>query len=160
MDLVVLEEIRRLKYRYLRSVDLKLWDDLADTFTPDATAHYGTLTFGGKPLHLTGRDAIVTFMRENLGSGIITVHHATQPEIDVDGDTATGRWAFSDKIIVPEHRVIIEGAAFYEDTYARDGEGVWRISHTGYTRTYESMFGFGDLPGYRLTANRWAVPAS
>jgi len=42
MDLVALEEIRQVKHRYLRCVDLKLWDDLADTFTQDATADYGT----------------------------------------------------------------------------------------------------------------------
>jgi SnoaL-like domain len=41
-NLVALEEIRRLKHRYLRCVDLKLWDELADTFTPEATANYGT----------------------------------------------------------------------------------------------------------------------
>jgi hypothetical protein len=28
MDLVELERIRRLKYRYLRCVDLKLWDEI------------------------------------------------------------------------------------------------------------------------------------
>ena len=31
MDLVVLEEIKRLKYRYLRCVDTKDWPGLADT---------------------------------------------------------------------------------------------------------------------------------
>jgi len=159
MDLVVLEEIRRLKYRYLRSVDLKLWDELADTFTADATADYGTVTLG-EPLRLEGRDAIVGFMREKLGTSIITAHAAGQPEIDVDGDTATGRWAMQDRVIVPEHKVIIEGACFYEDTYRREADGVWRTSHIGYVRTYESMFSFDGLPGYRLLANRWAVPAN
>jgi hypothetical protein len=38
MDLVAIEEIRQVKHCYLRCVDLKLWDDLADTFTEDATA--------------------------------------------------------------------------------------------------------------------------
>jgi len=55
MDFVALEEIRQLKYRYLRSVDEKRWDELADTLTPDATADYGTPTYG-KPLSLVGRD--------------------------------------------------------------------------------------------------------
>ena len=36
MDLAALEEIRRVKYRYLRCVDLKLWDEIAEVFTPDA----------------------------------------------------------------------------------------------------------------------------
>ena len=55
-DLVALEEIRQVKYRYLRCVDLKLWDDLADTFTAAATAEYGTPALGD-PIRLAGRDA-------------------------------------------------------------------------------------------------------
>ena len=55
MDLVALEEIRQVKYRYLRCVDLKLWDEMAEVFTPDATVDYGTMVYG-RPLKLTGRD--------------------------------------------------------------------------------------------------------
>ena len=65
MDLAALEEIRRLKYRYLRCVDLKLWDEMADVFTPDATVDYGTLALG-QPVRLTGRDEIVAFLRDEL----------------------------------------------------------------------------------------------
>ena len=97
-SLVALEEIRRLKHRYLRCVDLKLWDELADTFTADATAHYGTPAMG-EPLNLSGRDEIVGFMRGHLGPDIITEHFAAQPEIDVNGDTATGTWCFEDTVI-------------------------------------------------------------
>src|SRR5438067_8168739 len=106
MDLVVLEEIKRLKYRYLRSVDQKRWDDVADTFAPEATANYGTPTYG-EPLNFSGRDEIVTFLREKLGNGIITVHFASQPEIEIDGDTAAGTWAFEDTVIAPEHQLVI-----------------------------------------------------
>ncbi|SHN47114.1 nuclear transport factor 2 family protein [Cryptosporangium aurantiacum] len=153
--LLTLEDIRQLKYRYLRSVDQKLWDQLADTLTEDAVADYGTPAMGDR-LVLTGREAIVSFMRENLGPGLISVHLAGQPEIQVNGDHATGTWAFSDLIIAPEYKVVIEGAAFYEDTYARGEDGVWRISRTGYDRLFESSMSLDDLPSYRLTANRWA----
>jgi hypothetical protein len=155
MDLVALEEIRRVKYRYLRSVDQKLWDELADTLTEDATADYGTPTYG-EPLRLDGRDAIVGFMREKLGPELITVHFASQPEIDIDGDTASGTWCFEDTVIATEHRMVITGAAFYEDTYRRCADGAWRIASTGYTRTFEAMYSLDDLPSFRLTANRWA----
>ena len=40
-DLVELELIKRLKYRYLRSIDQKLWDSLESCFVPEATARYG-----------------------------------------------------------------------------------------------------------------------
>jgi SnoaL-like domain len=159
MDLVAIEEIRQVKHRYLRCVDLKLWDDLAEVFTPDATADYGTPALG-RPLRLAGRDQIVAFLRERLGRSIITVHFASQPEIAVDGDTASGTWAFEDTVIATEHRMVITGAAFYEDRYRRGGDGRWRIAHTGYVRTYEATMSLDDLPSFRITSNRWAAQAT
>jgi SnoaL-like domain len=159
MDLVALEEIRRLKYRYLRCVDLKRWEELAGTFTPDATADYGTAALG-KPLRLAGRDEIVTFLRRRLGPGIITTHFAGQPEIEVDGGTASGTWCFEDTVIATEHRMVIKGSAFYEDRYSRGEDGRWRIAHTGYERTYEVMLSLDDWPSFRFTANRWAARAT
>ena len=44
------------------------------------------------------------------------------------------------------------GAAFYRDRYERGTDGRWRIAHTGYTRTYESMMSLDDLPSFRITA--------
>ncbi len=79
MDLATIEEIRQVKYRYLRCVDLKLWDELAGVFTPDATVDYGTQVYG-KPLKLAGRDEIVGFLRDKLGPDMITVHRAGQDE--------------------------------------------------------------------------------
>jgi hypothetical protein len=159
MDLETLEEIRQVKYRYLRCVDQKRWDEMADVLTPDATVNYGTRALG-KPLTMTGRDEIIAFFRANLGPGVITVHAAGQPEITVDGAAATGTWRFEDTVIVTEYRVVIAGAAFYEDQYARGEDGRWRISHTGYTRTYEAMMSLDDLPSYRIIAGpRLAAPA-
>ena len=153
MDLIAQAELRRLKYRYLRALDLKLWDEFADTLTPDATADYGDR------LSFSGRDEIVTYMSRAVGPGIITVHHCHHPELDVDGDRATGRWALDDTVIITERRTVLRGAAFYEDRYLRE-DGAWRIRHTGYIRTYEAMFSLEDVPSFRLTANRWAQPAS
>ncbi|WP_460402512.1 nuclear transport factor 2 family protein [Actinophytocola sediminis] len=155
MDLVALEEIKRLKYRYLRCVDTKDWEGLAGTLTEDATADYGTPVYG-EPLRLADRAAIVGFMRDKLGGpDMITTHLAGQPEIDLDGDQASGRWSFQDTVIATRYRVVITGAAFYEDRYRREADGQWRIRHTGYQRTYEATMSLDDLPSFRLTANRW-----
>jgi hypothetical protein len=159
MDLAALEEIRRVKYRYLRCVDLKLWDEIAEVFTADATVDYGTRALG-EPIQLRGREEIVAFLRKSLGPSIITVHFASQPEIDVEGVTATGTWSFEDTVIATEYRVVIKGAAFYEDRYARGEDGRWRISHTGYVRTYEVMMSLDDVPSLKFTANRWAAQPS
>jgi SnoaL-like domain len=156
MDHVALEEIRRVKYRYLRCVDLKLWDEMAEVFTADATADYGSPATG-QPLKFGSRDEIIAFLRDNLGPDVITLHAAGQPEIDVDGDTATGRWRFTDMVIALQYRVRIEGAAFYEDRYARGEDGRWRICHTGYVRIYETMQSLDDLPSLKFTANLWAA---
>ncbi|ROO88212.1 SnoaL-like protein [Actinocorallia herbida] len=69
--LAAVEEIQRLKYRYLRTLDLKLWDEFADTLAPDATADYGSHV-GEGPLRFSGRDAIVAYMSGALAPGITT----------------------------------------------------------------------------------------
>ena len=146
-----LNDLRRLKYRYLRTLDLKLWDDFADTLAADIQASYGTR------LSFDGRDAVVDFMRTSLPPTIITVHQCHHPELTVDGDTATGIWYLEDKVIITEHRMLLTGAAFYEDEYRRDPDGVWRISRTGYVRSYEAVQSLDDTPSWKLTANRWAA---
>lgn len=157
-DLAALESIRQLKYRYLRCVDLKQWDELAGTLTPGATADYGTPALGD-PIRLEGRDAIVGFLRDSLGPGIITTHFAGQPEITIDGadaSTASGTWCFEDTVIATEYRVMIKGSAFYQDRYERESDGAWRIAHTGYVRTYELTMSLDDLASLKISANRWA----
>ncbi|MEU8347438.1 nuclear transport factor 2 family protein [Spirillospora sp. NPDC048832] len=151
MDLVALEEIRRLKYRYLRCVDLKLWDEFADVFTTDAVAEYDTPVLN-KTLRLEGRDAIVQYMRENLDDGKISTHTAGCPEIELDGDRATGIWSLDDTIIIPEHRLLIRGAAFYYDTYRRE-DGRWLVEKTGHRRTYEYMVSLDDAPSLKFTTS-------
>jgi SnoaL-like domain len=155
MDLAALEEIRQVKYRYLRCVDLKRWNEIEDVFTADASADYGTHA-AGRPLNLRGRDEIVKYLRDNLGPEIITVHRCGQPEIKIEGDKASGTWSFEDTVIATEHRVLIKGAAFYEDTYERGADGKWRISHTGYQRIYETMNSLDDSPSLRFIDNMWA----
>jgi hypothetical protein len=107
-----IEAIKQLKYRYLRTLDLKQWDDFAECFLPEATGDYAGLLF-------EDRSALVAYMRENLGEGLISMHHAHHPEITVDGDSADGRWYLEDKVIVPDFDFVLEGAAFYTDRYAR-----------------------------------------
>ena len=147
--LVAVEEIQRLKYRYLRTLDLKRWDEFADTLAPDATADYGSQV-GQGPLRFTGRDAIVGYMSGAIGPDITTVHVCHHPEITVDGDTAEATWCLEDTVLATGFGTMIRGAAYYSDRYRRD-DGVWRIVHTGYTRLYEAVIPFDALPGLRLT---------
>lgn len=152
-DLVAIEEIKRLKYRYMRCLDQKRWDEIAGCFAPDATAAYG----GGK-WTFQGRDAIVEFLSRSMGAeSFLSCHRVSHPEIDLEGaDAARGTWALEDTVIETRWGITIRGAAFYEDRYVRSDAG-WRIAHTGYKRTYEEIQPRAGVEGLRLTAHWWAT---
>ncbi len=154
MDLASIEEIRQLKYRYFRTLDLKDWAPFGDCLIEDVVARYGTQAMG-EPLHFDSRAAVVDYMSSTLGPGIITSHIANHPEIEVDGDTATGSWAFEDTVIVPDFKVLIQGAGYYRDEYRRDADGRWRVRSTSYERIYEATTSLEDMPSFKLIANRW-----
>jgi hypothetical protein len=154
MDLVALEEIRQLKYRYFRTLDLKEWDEFGDCLAEDIRARYGTQAMP-EPLHFDSRVDVVAYMSENLGPGVITIHIGSHPEITVDGDTATGSWGFEDTVIVPDFKILIRGGGYYQDEYRKDSDGRWRISSTKYERIYEAMTSLEDTPSFKLIANRW-----
>jgi hypothetical protein len=152
-----IEAIKQVKYRYLRCLDAKLWDEMRDVFTDDAVSSYdqGRYSF-------EGRDAIIGFLKDTLDRpGLISRHQVHHPEIEILGaKRARGRWYLEDYVInvgtghpVMRERVELRGAAFYEDEYARV-RGAWKIRRTGYERTYEEQ---RDLPekGHVLRS-RWS----
>ncbi|NLU82673.1 nuclear transport factor 2 family protein [Rhodococcus sp. HNM0569] len=152
MDLESIKAIEQLKGRYCRALDTKSWPELAATLTSDVSAIYGQY------LHFDSRDSFVSFLENTLGTHVITEHHCGQPDIDVDGDHATGVWCLSDITIVPEDNLLLRGSAYYHDEYVRGPDGRWLISHTGYERTWESAISLADLPSFRLGFNRWDAP--
>ncbi|MFD4368372.1 nuclear transport factor 2 family protein [Rhodococcus sp. NPDC058521] len=154
MDLEAVKDIERLKYRYARALDTKSWSDLAETLMPDATAIYG------EQLQFDSRDSFVSFLENTLGTHMITEHQCGQPEIDVDGDEATGIWCLADTVVVPEDGILMRGSAYYHDRYSRCQDGQWRIAHTGYDRLWETVVSLSDVPSFRLTSNRWATLAT
>ncbi|MCL2542831.1 MAG: nuclear transport factor 2 family protein [Nocardioidaceae bacterium] len=154
MDLEAIEQIKRLKHRYFRTLDLKMWDEFGDCLAEDVTARYGTQAMG-EPLHFDSRAAVVDYMSSNLGNGVVTTHIASHPEIDVDGDTASGSWAFEDTVIVPDFKVMVRGSGYYTDRYRRDPDGRWRTAEIGYRRIYEAVTSLDDTPSFKLIANRW-----
>lgn len=148
-DLVELEAIKRLKYRYVRLIDTKGWDELETLFVPDATATYSDGKYS-----FEGRDAIMAFLRESMAStNMLTSHKVHQPEIALEPpDRAEATWALEDVVIHLDYNLRISGAAFYTDRYVKvDGE--WRIESTGYERVYEEMQPRAD--DIKLTARMW-----
>ena len=137
-----IEDIQRVKYRYLRALDTKHWDEFADTLTEDVIGDYGESL--GETHHFTDRATLVEFMRTSMPADVITDHRVTHPEIDVDGDEATAIWYLQDKVIVPKFDFMLIGAGFYRDRYRRTADG-WKISVTGYDRTYDASFSTNAL---------------
>lgn len=121
-SLADVEDIRRLKARYLRAVDDKDWDGLTDVFAVDARLD---ATRGVTE----GADAIATRLRAGL-DGLVTVHRVHQDEIYVCGDEATAVFAMDDLVIHPstaEATVGIHGHGRYHDRFVRTAEG-WRLA--------------------------------
>jgi hypothetical protein len=134
-----------LKSSYCRYLDTKDFASMCALMVDDVT-----VTYGGGAITLTGREAVEAYMHKALGDPtILTSHLVSNPEIDVDGDTATARWGLVDTVIIEKADLVIRGASVYEDTYVRTPEG-WRIQHTGYKRLFEEM---GPRPaGTKTTA--------
>ena len=151
LDLHELEAIKRLKYKYLRCLDQKLWDEIGSCFTADASCSYS----GGK-YAFDGRAAIVDFLRNAMGAASFhSSHRVHHPEIEFTSPTtATATWALEDEVIETKARLTIRGAAFYHDEYVKSG-GAWLIRSTGYQRTFEEIESRKDRPSLRLTASAW-----
>jgi hypothetical protein len=141
-EIADIEAIKQVKFRYLRALDTKHWDDFANTLTDDVIGDYGSSV--GKELHFANRVDLVNYMRKNLGPAVITEHRVTHPEITVTGDEASGTWYLQDRVIVAEFDFMLIGAAFYHDRYRRTDDG-WKISATSYDRTYEATISLAGI---------------
>ena len=151
-DLQELEAIKRLKYKYLRCLDLKLWDEMAECFAYDAKADYSDGKYS-----FSGRDKILEFLTGALGpKSMISSHRVHQPEIELTSDTtATATWALEDTVIETNANITIRGAAYYTDEYVKI-DGQWKILSTGYKRVFEEISSRADTPSLKLTSNCWA----
>jgi hypothetical protein len=145
-----LEEIKRLKYRYLRCLDTKEWDEMAATLTEDATAEYSDGEY-----RFEGRTAIMEFLKGTplaREGEFIGVHQCHQPEIELMSEsTARGVWALYNYLIHKRAHTGLRLCAFYHDEYVKlDGE--WKIRRTGYRRVLEEIWDRRDTPSLKLTA--------
>lgn len=153
-DLVVMEQIKQVKYRYLRCLDLKWWDELADVLCEDVVAEYSAGAYSFR-----GRDELLGFLKRGMGSEqVLSSHKCHHPEISLTSPTtAHGTWALDDTVLLLEFDLTVRGAAFYEDDYVLEDDGVWRIARTGYRRVYEEIQprSAGSVP--TVTASWWGT---
>lgn len=128
--LEAIEEIRRLKARYFRCVDLRAWDEFATLFTDDFTPDFGESTSGP-----VDKATFVAAVTNHFRSGI-SIHHGHEPEIEiVDETNAKGLWPMYDLVESPPDSGYRNhtGWGHYTETYRRV-DGRWRIATTKLTR--------------------------
>ncbi|HTO01549.1 MAG TPA: nuclear transport factor 2 family protein, partial [Microthrixaceae bacterium] len=93
-----IEDIKRIKYAYLRCLDQKDWDGMVELLAPDATAAYSAGKYS-----FDGRVEIIDFVSRNMSrDGFHSSHKVHHPEIDIDGDRASATWALEDTVIDSE----------------------------------------------------------
>jgi hypothetical protein len=128
MDVVerleAIEEIKQLKARYFRLMDLKMWDQWASVFAEDCTLSYFNTTH-------RSRAEIVESVSTSL-HGAVTVHHGHTPEIAVtSSNEASGIWAMADYNEFqsgPMGNGMFRGYGHYYETYVRHPTHGWQIS--------------------------------
>ncbi len=139
------EEIKKLKARYFRTLDQRDWDGYADVFTDDVVVDVRD-DAGPDAIH-RGRAPYLEMLQPFL-EGAITVHHGHMPEIEITGeDTATGTWSMQDQIWFAEGSGFetLSGSGWYIETY-RKVDGQWKIAEMTLRRQRVEMAGTQIFP--------------
>jgi len=155
-DLLAIEAIHQLKYRYFRFLDQKQWAALGALLTDEVVASYG-----GGAYAFAGRSEVVAFLERSMGrEDFLSSHRGHHPEITFMGEQeAHGVWAFDDEVLIGEWNLAVRGAGFYHDVYLRepDTELGWAIAQTGYRRSFEQLFPLDAIAGHKITASWWGT---
>lgn len=126
-----IEQIKKLKARYFRLMDMKLWEEWGKVFTEDATVRVITEQY---EVFWEGRQQIVTTNSLSLNN-VTTVHQGHMPEIEMTSEaTATGIWAMSDYLVFPSGA--LNGYGHYREEYVKE-DGQWKIKRLLLTRLRE-----------------------
>ena len=126
-------EIEDLVYEYAAIIDPKRFDDLANVFTEDAQIDYSDV--GGPVGNL---EQITAFLKQVMGMFPNHQHLNANPQIRVDGDSATGRvMCFNpQEMAKPDGSThIFMVGLWYVDEYRRTDNG-WRISKRTEEKSY------------------------
>jgi hypothetical protein len=134
-DYLDIEAIKRLKARYFRLLDLKQWDEFETLFTDDFTffSVHAKCAEPEFPVATSAREFRNRLVA--LTDGCSTTHHGHMPEIEVNGNSASGVWAMQDVVEHPtELGMRFTGSGHYYDYYERGVDKIWRIAKSKLVR--------------------------
>ncbi len=124
------EEIKRLKYRYLRACDRKQPDDFRSCFVADGAI----LDYGEKIGQFVGAEGIravfeaIALKKVDDRHVVFDMHHAVHPDIRLSGPhSAEGLWSLRFRQVNTEQGIETIGAIEYSDSYVVEA-GEWRIA--------------------------------
>ena len=118
-------EIQDLVYHYAAIIDQRRFEDLKEVFTEDAHIDYSAV---GGPVG--GPEEIIAFLGQVMGMFASHQHLHANPQIKVDGDSATGRVMCLNpqEIKKPDGDThIFWVGLWYVDEYRRTEHG-WKIA--------------------------------
>ena len=125
-----IEAIKKLKARYCGYCDAGYdADGLISLFTDDAVWDGGS--FG----RYEGRKAIYDFFAGVSKLLPFALHYVMNPQIDVEGDRASGRWYLLEPCTFAQGSQAVWGAAYYEDRYVKVG-GAWKFQEVKLTSSF------------------------
>ena len=118
-----IDEIKKLKARYAAACDNNYdADAIAELFTVDAVWDGGIF---GKA---EGRENIRRFFRQASAVFSFAIHNVMNPQIEVNGDRATGKWYLLQPATREPDSHGVWLAATYNDEYVRV-DGKWLFQH-------------------------------
>ena len=127
-----LEEIKKLHQTYISLMDNLKYEEVLDLFTPDATVQIRN--WGVKRGRQEMSEVYIGILAKNRGSNRYDGHLAIQPDISVNGDTASGTWL----IYMLFSRPTIQWVQGRNEAEYRKVDGKWKISKMKFTRTLAS----------------------
>ncbi len=127
--LEAVEDIKRLKYRYLRACDRKQPEVFRDCFV----ASGAVLDYGESIGQFRDADGIrevfeaIALQQVEGRYVVLDMHHAVHGDVQLTSSTsATGEWSLRFRQVNTSARTQTVGAIEYSDTYEVEG-GRWRI---------------------------------
>tara|TARA_B100001013_G_C24484584_1_gene392657 strand:+ start:126 stop:716 length:591 start_codon:yes stop_codon:yes gene_type:complete len=134
--LLDIEEIKKLKYRYFRGIDMADMELLESLFTDNASLDYRG---GSYRWQVKGKKDILEQIANAFHSDALACHQGHHPEIEITGlNTAKGLWYLSDTFTDTKTQTTTRGSAIYQDQYVKES-GNWKIKKSEYDRIWEEV---------------------